>query len=235
MPCSGLSARATEEGSSGTWSRNDDLAARTPAFRLPVDPGRGAGKVKDGRHAGSLDEKSHRMHALMRWSSSIWLDDATRDTARHQGSGRESFSFFCEMEMLNSMAHLMKWAPWQLEQINMASEMGGVGGGMKLSSSPDDSMLSREQHKQGRGDLAQERNSSAQGEQSVADPALGHARTFTSRGLQRRTRRSEVTGVPSVEHRNQKHKLRRTWTGESQVFSCRCDLSGGGWTRGSHW
>ena len=74
--------------------------------------------------------------------------------------------------MLNSMAHLMKWAPWQLEQSNMGSELGGVGGGMNFLSSPDALMLSREQQKQGRGDLAQERNSSAQGEQSVADPAL---------------------------------------------------------------
>ena len=36
---------------------------------------------------------------------------------------------------------------------------------------------------------------------AAADPAQGHSRTFTSGGLQRRTRRSEVTGVPSVEHR----------------------------------
>ena len=60
------------------------------------------------------------------------------------------------METLNSMAHLIKWAPWQLEQSNMGSELGGVGGGMNFLSSPDASMLSREQHKQGRGDLAQE-------------------------------------------------------------------------------
>ena len=188
--------------------------------------------MKDGRHAGSLDEKSHRMHALMRWSSSIWLDDATRDTARHQGSGRESFSFFCEMEMLNSMAHLMKWAPWQLEQSNMGSDLGGVGGGMNLLSRPDASMLSREQHKQGRGGL--EKRAVPRVSKAQLILLLGHARTFTSRGLQRRTRRSEVTGDPSVEHRNQK-QLRRTWTGESRVFSCGCDLSDGGWTKGRHW
>ena len=54
----------------------------------------------------------------------------------------------------------------------MGSDLGGVGGGMNLLSRPDASMLSREQHKQGRGGLEKESNGSAQGEQSVADPAL---------------------------------------------------------------